>query len=125
MEIEVSNGEIVDKLSILQIKTERIADEAKLINIRKEFNYLNEIVKTFMDISSNQLYKELYDINCQLWEIEDHCRDLEREKRFDDEFVAVTRSVYTKNDQRARIKKAINLETKSGFVEEKSYTNIK
>jgi hypothetical protein len=121
MEIEVSNGEIVDKLSILQIKTERIDNPEKLVNIKAEYNYLKDIVKEFMDVDNEPLYKELYEINCQLWDIEDKCRELEMAKDFGDDFVATTRSVYLKNDDRAKVKKQINLKTESDFVEEKSY----
>lgn len=120
MQIEVSIGEIVDKLSILQIKLENITDEDKLVNIKKEFNYLYDIV--FKDLKM-QLddYNRLLAINKQLWDIEDDIRDEERAKRFEDRFIELARAVYVTNDERSRIKKDINIKYGSDFVEEKSY----
>jgi len=120
MQIEVSIGEIVDKLSILQIKLENITDEAKLVNIKKEFDYLYNIV--FKDLKM-QLddYQRLLNINKQLWGIEDDIRDEERAKRFEDKFIELARAVYVTNDERSRIKKDINIKYGSDFVEEKSY----
>jgi len=120
MKIEVSNGEIVDKLTIIEIKLERIKDEAKLVNLRKEYEVLNDAVKQIID-KEDALYKQLYDINCQLWDIEDRCRDYEREKNFGDGFIQTTRSVYMTNDKRSDVKKEINIKTGSGLIEEKSY----
>ncbi|QZT37050.1 DUF6165 family protein [Halosquirtibacter xylanolyticus] len=120
MKIEVSNGEIVDKLTIIEIKLERISDEAKLANLRNEHKVLDEAVKKIID-KADPLYKELYDINCQLWDIEDHIRDLEREKKFGDDFIQTARSVYFTNDKRCEVKRAINDKTGSELVEEKSY----
>lgn len=122
MKIEVSIGEIVDKLSILQIKKLNIQDEYKLININKEFDYLLKVVETDLKFSTeNELYLELLNINKKLWVIEDDIRDKERNKSFDDEFIELARSVYFTNDERSKIKKRINLEYGSNFVEEKSY----
>ena len=122
MKIEVSIGEIVDKLSILQIKKLNIQDEYKLININKEFDYLLKVVETDLKFSTeNELYLELLNINKKLWVIEDDIRDKERNKSFDDEFIELARSVYFTNDERSKIKKLINLEYGSDFVEEKSY----
>ena len=120
MKIEVSNGEVIDKLTILQIKLERIKDEDKQINLRKEFNELSSITKTVIS-SSDVLYKSLYEVNCELWDIEDHIRDLERRKDFGDDFIATARAVYVKNDKRSEIKREINIRTSSGLIEEKSY----
>ncbi len=120
MKIEVSNGEIIDKLTILQIKIERIKDEKKLKNLKKEFDELNKTAASIMK-PSNPLYKALYEINCELWDIEDHIRDLERRKDFGEDFIATARSVYFRNDKRAEIKRQINLNTSSGLIEEKSY----
>jgi hypothetical protein len=120
MKIEVSNGEIIDKLTILQIKLERIKDEAKLINLGKEFSELSKVTETIMN-PSDVLYKSLYKVNCELWDIEDHIRDLERRKDFGDDFIATARAVYIKNDKRSEIKRAINVKTSSGLIEEKSY----
>jgi hypothetical protein len=120
MKIEVSNGEIIDKLTILQIKLERIKDEAKLINLSKEFSELSKVTETIIN-PSDVLYKSLYVVNCELWDIEDHIRDLERRKDFGDDFIATARAVYIKNDKRSEIKRAINVKTSSGLIEEKSY----
>ena len=120
MQIEVSIGEIVDKLSILQIKLENITDEGKLANVRKEFNYLYDIVFKDLKIQLDD-YQRLLDINKQLWDIEDDIRDEERAKRFEDKFIELARAVYVTNDERSRIKKDINLKYGSDFVEEKSY----
>jgi len=120
MKIEVSNGEIIDKLTILQIKIERIKDEKKLKNLKKEFDELSKSAASIMK-PSDPLYKALYEINCELWDIEDHIRDLERKKDFGEDFIATARSVYFRNDKRAEIKRQINLHTSSGLIEEKSY----
>ena len=122
MKIELSNGEIIDKLTILEIKMERIKDEAKQINIRKEYEELVRVTSSIMS-TSNPLYKALYDVNRELWDIEDHIRGLEQRKDFNEEFIATARSVYIKNDKRAEIKRKINISTSSGLIEEKSYEN--
>ena len=122
MKIEVSIGEIVDKLSILKIKTENITDKVKLDNVIKEYEYLLGVVENDLNISTeSNLYKELLSINKELWVIEDDIRDKERDKLFDDEFISLARSVYFTNDKRADVKKRINIEYGSDFVEEKSY----
>jgi len=120
MKIELSNGEIIDKLTILQIKLERIKDKSKLVNIRKEYEELSKTASSIMK-TDDPLCLALYDVNCELWDIEDRIRDLEREKNFGDNFVATARSVYFKNDRRAEIKREINVRTSSGLIEEKSY----
>jgi FtsZ-binding cell division protein ZapB len=120
MKIEVSNGEIIDKLTILQIKIERIKDEKKLKNLKKEFDDLSKTAASIMK-PSDSLYKALYEINCELWDIEVHIRDLEHRKDFGEDFIATARSVYFRNDKRAEIKRQINLNTLSGLIEEKSY----
>ena len=122
MEIEVSHGEIVDKLTILQIKKENISDTEKLININKEYDYLFTIVEIDLGISTESPdYLKLLSINKELWVIEDDIRDKERQKEFDEEFIKLARAVYHTNDVRAKLKKEINLKYGSGFVEEKSY----
>jgi len=122
MNIEVSHGEIVDKLTILQIKKENITDPNKLDNIVKEYNYLLSIVENNLGISTESPeYLKLLSINNELWVIEDDIRDKERIKEFDDDFIKLARAVYYTNDVRAKIKKEINLKHSSGFVEEKSY----
>ena len=122
MKIEVSIGEIVDKLSILQIKKLNILDEEKLINVKKEYDYLLQVVESDLNFStSDELYGELFMTNKKLWDIEDKIRDKERGKSFDEEFIELARSVYFTNDERSKIKKNINIKYGSNFVEEKSY----
>ena len=120
MEIEVSVGEIVDKLSILDIKMKNITNNEKLKNIEKEFIYLNNIVFNQLKIEEID-YQKLVSINKKLWIIEDDIRDKERNKEFDENFIELARLVYFTNDQRAEIKKEINIKYGSLFVEEKSY----
>jgi hypothetical protein len=124
MKIEISNGEILDKISILELKMLKIEDKEKLVNIHKEFDTLNPLVIELFENYDGQLqnhYLELAKINGELWDIEDWIRDCEREKRFDKEFVELARSVYITNDKRCEVKKLINILTSSGLVEEKSY----
>ena len=128
MLVEISNGELLDKISILELKLLKIEDEEKLINVKKEFETLNPLVIKLFEKYDGQLqnhYLELAEINGQLWDIEDWIRDCEREKRFDKEFVELARSVYITNDKRCEVKKIINLMTSSGLVEEKSYQDYK
>jgi len=120
MKIEVSNGEIADKLTIIEIKLERIKDETKLVNLRREYTVLNEAVAKIID-KKDPLYVSLYNINCQLWDIEDHIRDLERNKDYGEDFIETARSVYFTNDKRSEVKRAINEKTGSNLIEEKSY----
>lgn len=120
MKIEVSNGEIADKLSIIEIKLEQIKDEAKLKNLKKEFEVLNKAVSKIID-KDHKLYKELLSINKELWDIEDTIRDLERNKDFGDKFIETARAVYFTNDKRSEIKRKINELTGSNLIEEKSY----
>ena len=121
MKIEISNGELLDKLSILEIKMEKISDSGKLVNIKAEFLLLKPLGDNLIPRVESQ-YKNLVDINRLLWEIEDTIRDLERNQDFGNDFVQTARKVYHYNDQRAQIKKEINLLTNSGLVEEKSYS---
>ena len=128
MKIEVSNGELLDKISILELKMLKIEDEEKLVNIKKEFETLNPLVVKLFEDNDSQLqnhYLELARINGLLWDIEDWIRNCEREKRFDDEFIQLARSVYVTNDQRSEVKKIINTITGSELVEEKSYEDYK
>jgi hypothetical protein len=120
VKIEVSIGEIVDKLSILQIKKERIIDEEKLKNIVKEYEYLHDVVFNQLNINMED-YLLLYSNNGKLWNIEDNIRYFERNNIFDNRFIEVARSVYLTNDKRSEIKKEINIKYGSKFVEEKSY----
>ena len=124
MLVEISNGELLDRISILELKILKIEDKEKLVNIHKEFNILNPLVIELFENHDGQLqnhYLELAKINGELWNIEDWIRDCEREKRFDKEFVELARSVYITNDKRCEVKKLINILTSSGLVEEKSY----
>jgi hypothetical protein len=119
MKIEVSNGEIVDKFTILQIKSEIIKDVSKLENINTELHLLHNIC-TLLEINIRH-YLELCDVNKKLWDVEDELRLCEKEQRFDDHFITLARSVYQLNDKRAAIKKKINIDTNSQLIEEKSY----
>lgn len=120
MKIEVSVGEIVDKLSILKIKSDNITDLDKLKNINKEYEYLYTIVFDDLKVSQED-FSELVSINQKLWVIEDDLRDKEFVQEFDSVFIELARSVYFVNDKRAEIKKKINIKYGSLFVEEKSY----
>ena len=124
MLVEVSNGELLDKISILELKMLKIEDIEKVANVMTEFDALNPLVIELFEKHDGQLqnhYLELAKINGELWDIEDWIRDCEREKRFDKEFVELARSVYITNDKRCEVKKLINILTSSGLVEEKSY----
>ena len=120
MKIDVSNGEIIDKLTIIQIKLERVKDKDKLVNLKKEYDELISISSSIIS-TADSLYKALYDVNCELWDIEDRIRDLERKKDFGDDFISTARAVYFKNDKRSELKREINIKTSSGLIEEKSY----
>lgn len=127
MKIEVSNGEIIDKLTILEIKLNRIKDQEKLINIQKEYDYLKEIVDQIyaacgpVSQELKMLHDDLHNVNKTLWNIEDFIREHERAENFGSDFIELARSVYYTNDDRSEVKKKINLLTGSLFVEEKSY----
>ena len=128
MKVEVSNGELLDKITILELKLDKIKDKEKLVNIQKEFDGLNPLCNELFRIYGGELqvhYLALAKINGQLWDIEDWIRDCERKKRFDKEFVELARSVYITNDKRSEVKKIINLMTSSDLVEEKSYKEYK
>jgi hypothetical protein len=120
MKIEVSNGEIIDKLTIIQIKLERIKDNVKLKNLSKEYDELISVSGLILPVT-DPLYIALYNVNCELWDIEDRIRDLERRKDFGEEFISTARAVYFTNDKRSDIKREINMRTSSGLIEEKSY----
>ena len=124
MKVEVSNGELLDKLTILELKMSNISDDKKLINVRKEFNELNPLAKLLFEKFKDELlskYKELALINSQLWKIEDDIRECEKNKNFGEKFIELARAVYFTNDKRSDVKKQINILTGSGFIEEKSY----
>jgi len=123
MKVEVSNGELLDKFSILKIKLERIKDEFKLINIKNEIDIISknceEIIKS--DLRLSEIFDELIFVNESLWIIEDEIRIKEKDKEFDSEFIELARSVYLTNDIRFKLKNKINMITSSKLVEEKSY----
>ena len=124
MKIEVSNGEILDKVSILELKMKNIDNKDKLINVEKEFNELSPLTEKLFDDYGSELqvkYLELANINTKLWIIEDNIRECEKNKNFGEYFVELARDVYITNDKRCDVKKEINILTESGFIEEKSY----
>ena len=124
IQVQISIGEFLDKLTILQIKSERIIVPVKLENIKKELQILLETWQrspyTGIDITAEM--QELRVKNESLWDIEDKIRKQEAKKIFDDTFIQLARSVYFTNDQRALVKKKLNLKLGSGLTEEKLYT---
>jgi hypothetical protein len=122
MKVEISNGELLDKFSILEIKMGNITDPAKLTNIKNEYRELtSDCTDLLRNSTISSLYSELKSINQKLWVVEDDIRDCERSKDFGPQFVSLAREVYFTNDERARVKKEINLASGSPLVEEKSY----
>ncbi|WP_366511512.1 DUF6165 family protein [Maricaulis sp.] len=119
----IAPGELIDKITILRIKSERIADEAKLKNVRTELDILNETLAKDVPASEEltRLDTALQAVNLELWVIEDDIRDCERNGDFGPEFIRLARAVYVTNDKRAALKKEINLLLGSNIVEEKSY----
>jgi len=125
MKIEVSNGEILDKLSILELKLQFMEDESQKANVQKEYDLL-KIVSTKILFTNDKtfpedFYRELSNVNLKLWSIEHKIREKEFKDEFDKDFIKLARSVYKTNDKRARIKKEINVLTGSMLVEEKHY----
>ena len=127
IQIPISPGELLDKITILQIKSERIDDPAKVANVRTELDMLNAVWQQAVedDAEISALSAELKSINEALWEIEDDIRDEERNKRFGERFIELARAVYVTNDERANAKKKVNLHLNSSIVEEKSYQDYK
>tara|TARA_B100000989_G_scaffold277271_1_gene238106 strand:+ start:25 stop:417 length:393 start_codon:yes stop_codon:yes gene_type:complete len=128
IEIPISVGELVDKLTILEIKKEKIKDTNKLININNEYDKLSKLeikLKSKNEEEYIKLFNELKTINLKLWEIEDKIRILESEARFNEEFVELARSVYFTNDERFESKNKINKYFGSEFAEEKQYIEYK
>jgi cupin superfamily acireductone dioxygenase involved in methionine salvage len=123
--IEISVGELLDKLTILQIKSEKITDQNKLENINKELEVLSEQweASAYSKTNLEEEIKSLKEVNEALWRIEDEIRDKEKEQAFDEIFVKLARDVYFTNDRRADIKKIINAKTGSDLIEEKSYSD--
>ena len=121
MKVEVSNGEIVDKISILMIKLEKITDIEKIANIEKELSGLFPFMTKMGMTTEDESFKMLKDINLTLWDIEDSVRELESKQDFGENFVKLARQVYYTNDHRFKIKSEINTKTGSSLKEEKSY----
>ena len=120
---EISAGELFDKITILEIKKEKISNKEKLVDVEKELNSLNDTVGKSIPDQSNisKHIDDLKEINLKLWDIEDGKRAAEKEKKFDDKFIELARNVYKLNDERAKIKLAINTALGSNIKEVKSY----
>lgn len=125
MKIDISIGELVDKVTILSIKLEKISNPEKLANVRKEYEILLKPMTDCGITVTSEEFKNLKAVNLTLWDIEDRIRIKESEKAFDEEFITLARQVYFTNDERAEIKKSINLTYNSELVEEKEYVNYK
>lgn len=123
LNIPVSAGELLDRLSILRLKTERISDPVKLVNVQREHDELDGVRArelTMTDVAQ-ELYSELRDVNAKLWDIEDDIRRCEAQKDFGEEFIRLARAVYITNDRRAELKREISVQLGSLIVDEKSY----
>ncbi|HEY1313804.1 MAG TPA: hypothetical protein VGE92_08000 [Steroidobacteraceae bacterium] len=127
MKIPISPGEVLDKITILRIKTQRMSDPAKLANVRAELRALEATwaESAFAKVNIDADVDALLAVNERLWVIEDDIRDKERAQSFDAEFIRLARAVYFENDERAAIKRRINIALGSGLVEEKSYRDYK
>ncbi len=127
IKVPISPGELLDKITILRIKSRRMTDPKKLANVRFELDALEETWKgsPYARIDIEKDVHALLAVNERLWTIEDDIRDKERAKSFDAEFIRLARAVYIENDERAAIKRRLNLTLGSGLVEEKSYRDYK
>jgi hypothetical protein len=125
--VEISPGELMDKITILQIKSDNITDSSKLKNVVYELKVLTESLTKHVSMTEtlNQLFSELKKVNQELWTIEDDIRVCEKKSDFSKQFIDLARAVYVTNDKRADLKKKINLELNSAIVEEKSYEEYK
>ena len=123
--VPTAPGELIDKLTILRLKEERIADPAKVANVQVEKEALMKTADAHVPSSAElkALWEELYQINADLWVIEDDIRDCEKAKDFGETFIRLARAVYITNDRRADVKKKINLLLGSALIEEKSYAD--
>lgn len=123
IKVPISPGELLDKITILEIKAANIRDAAKLANVKIELQLLQDTWRTSGYANSNidTEWQQLREVNQKLWKIEDDIRDKERERKFDQEFIELARAVYITNDERAAVKKQINTRLGSKIVEEKSY----
>jgi hypothetical protein len=121
--VPISHGELLDKISILEIKKSKIDNVDKLVNVEKELQILSSLIPETLksDVVQN-LYEQLFNINLMLWEVEDDIRNCERSDDYGSYFIELARKVYRYNDKRSELKKTINLATSSGIVEEKSYS---
>ena len=118
---QVSLGELVDKMTILKIKTERIKDKSKVLLAQTEFDALKDTLTKLELDGIESYFNELKNVNEKLWVIEDDIRNCEAQKSFDGEFIDLARSVYKTNDERFRVKNSINMKYNSGIKEVKSY----
>ena len=123
IKVVLSVGELIDKITILQLKMKFIKNKKQLNNVSNELETLKPLLRenNLETPKINKLFAELYEINLKLWKIEDKIREKERQSDFKDEFISLARSVYFTNDKRAEIKKKINLISGSELIEEKSY----
>ncbi len=123
--VPISPGELIDKITILEIKSQRMTDAAKLHNVRTELALLNATwsASPFSATDISAEWTGLRDVNARLWDIEDDIRDKERDAAFDAKFIELARAVYVTNDERAAIKRRINTKLGSALVEEKSYAD--
>ena len=121
--VPVSPGEVLDKITILEIKSERMGDPEKVANVRVELKLLQETWAANIEDDDviRDLHAQLKEINEALWEIEDDIRDKERAKEFDERFIELARSVYFTNDRRSEVKKKLNIHLGSQIIEENSY----
>jgi hypothetical protein len=125
--VPISPGELIDKITILEIKSQRITDAANLANVRTELAMLTETwsASAWSAIDIGAEWTGLRDVNAQLWDIEDRIRDKERDSQFDAVFIELARAVYVTNDERAALKRRINTRLGSVLVEEKSYADYR
>jgi Family of unknown function (DUF6165) len=123
IQVPISPGELLDKITILRIKSARMSDAAKLVNVRHELGLLERTWRTAvpagMDLAAEE--RALAAVNAKLWDVEDRLREQEGGRRFDENFIELARAVYINNDERAAIKRRINIALGSVLVEEKSY----
>jgi hypothetical protein len=125
--VPISPGELIDKITILEIKSERMSDPRKVANVRHELELLQSVWRSspYAKVDIGQEWSALKTINGKLWVVEDDLRDLERARRFDERFIELARAVYFTNDERAAVKRQINDKLGSKIVEEKSYADYR